>query len=122
MKHRYLINNKVYGSSTEMPKKTELCCEDYEVWQQSLTELPCDESELYEIRKYKEIVIDTNEPIDITSITTIRDGKVYFKEVESESNFIETYDKEWILGFVKWYSGTNEDLIKKAFKEYIKNK
>jgi len=57
--------------------------EDYlEDWKQSLDKLDCDGSELDKIITYlqKNDYVFSN-PIDITSITTVKDGKVYFKDV-----------------------------------------
>ena len=106
MEKRYLINNKVFGSSTEYPNKDKFipCLyatyEDYlEGWNKNLTELACDESEMNKIcnkldyDRVTEIYLRT---IDITSITTVKDGKVYFKEVESESNELKYTTQEMI--------------------------
>ena len=84
MEKRYLINGKVMQGG-EMPNDSAILY-DKHIWQQSLTELACDSSELDKIKKQvSSIKLRWDEYIDITSITTVKDGKVYFKEVESES-------------------------------------
>lgn len=86
MEKRYLINNKVYGSELEYLEPFDIDAEEHnDLWQQSLTELACDEGELDKIYEYIGIIYDSK-CYDITSITTVKDCKVYFKEVESESN------------------------------------
>lgn len=93
MKHIYLINNCCYGSSNEMPNESDYSFRhkdflSYKLkpWYDNLTELDCDYVEMAKILTHKSIqVLPVFNPIDITSITTVKDGKVYFKDVESES-------------------------------------
>ncbi len=91
MEKRYFINNKVYVSKIEMPRQANKYVYigiDYINWEKSLTELACYKSELDKIKIaiWKQIYTDRRNPIDITSITNIKDGKCYFKLVESEIN------------------------------------
>jgi len=95
MEKRYLINNKIYGSSTEKPHHS---APNYIGlnWMDKLKELACDESEYNKIASHLGWKTLELNPIDITSITTVKDGKVVFKEVESECNeAIEFLD--WVL-------------------------
>ena len=89
MKKRYYIDGKVYGSEQEIPEEVRLMPVytefKLEQWKQSLTELACDPSELEKIKAEKQMLILRNEPIDVTEITEVNGEKVYFKEVESES-------------------------------------
>lgn len=97
MKKRYYIDGKVFGSEHEMPKKDEFESWIYKMsnWINSLVELQCDPSELQQIQSYHQMTMLRNEPIDVTEITEVKDGnnrenpeykpKVYFKEVDSES-------------------------------------
>jgi hypothetical protein len=73
------MNNKVFWSDAKMPSKF-VEPFTYKVWQQSLTELACDSSE---VRNIKNCIFPPGQtfypstPIDITSITTIRDCETY---------------------------------------------
>lgn len=137
MEKRYLINNKIYGSSTEMPNRqnyglTSAFEASYNYWQQSLTELACDESELDKIKNYclKEvykgnITTTNNIDFDITSITTVKDDKVYFKEMESFNNISEVQSdmlKKEAIKFLEWvwlnkYTDNNDaDELYEIFK------
>lgn len=117
----YLKNGKIYGSVNEMPNIEHFPYNDFgksrwikysEQWQQSLTELACDEIQKIKDYYFKEqgIDIDTrNDYYDVTSITTVKKvrqlcnkyknqssgaigfatdyefiDKVYFKEVETK--------------------------------------
>ena len=124
MKHIYLLNNKIFGSSNEAPKAGLKGTNTMGIWQQSLTELACDENELDEINETIS-TLHTTKPIDITSITTVKplvtetksgswtDYKVYFKEVENESN--ESIE------FAKWLLKTENTIVctsKSEWKHY----
>jgi hypothetical protein len=122
-KFRYLINNKVFGSSTDMPDRqnyglTSAFEASYNHWKQSLTELACDKEQILKIReniyysnkehqgyKFADFIKKT---IDITSITferccsqrenfTLSEQRVFLNEdvIEERNNTIEF--AEWIL-------------------------
>jgi len=85
--YRYLINNSVMQGG-EMTNRNDyeqssdvMYHHDLEQWRTSLVKLECSEVELVKILS----VFEPDKTIDITSITTVKDGKVYFKEVEGES-------------------------------------
>jgi hypothetical protein len=99
--YRYLINNEVMQGG-EMPNRDDyeqssdvMYHYDLEQWRTSLVKLECSESE------FGKIEWAVTEPfeniIDITSITTIKYGKVYFKEVESESQDVLLNDLIYVL-------------------------
>lgn len=114
MEKRYLINNEVYQGS-EMPKMYGYGYKDITIpnWKQSLVKLDCDESELDKINAHyilngRHDDIYDNKIIDITSITTVKDGKVYFKEVESESNDVWIEFEQAITEFTKEFVKVHE--------------
>jgi len=81
--YRHLINNEVFGSDKQMPRKTDFYF--YNEWFDSLVKLECSESLFNDLKTYSidfELHINSPNPIDITSITTVKDGKVSFKEVD----------------------------------------
>jgi len=97
--YRYLINNEVFGSDTEMPesnldKFSKLIHPNVSVehlhWINSLVKLECSRDEEMKIlihlstNGYGREIMFNNPTIDITSITTVKDGKVSFKEEEGE--------------------------------------
>ena len=41
------------------------------------------------------------------------------KQVDGEIEAVEKYSKEWIIGFVVWYSGMNNKSVSQAFQRYI---
>jgi len=143
--YRYLINNEVLGSDKPYQEPcyqtlTDLEGDEYlDDWNDSKVKLECREVELdkinYEVRlDFRVTKSDLflsqylSNPIDITSITTVKDGKVYFKEVESESNEAIEF-AEWILNkaFNKnkgiWNNNiTKGALTTKELYEIFKNK
>ncbi len=82
-KHRFLKDGKVYGSVNEMPVQTMYPSHQYKSWCTSLVKLECSEKQFDKIFLWAYPCKDN--VIDITLITTVKDGMVYFKEVESES-------------------------------------
>jgi len=105
----YLINNEVFGSDTEMLKKTNYGeihdVIGFERWRTSLVKLECSESELEKILYRLGWKSFTESPTDITLITTVKDEcskvceteciqcdymtkKVYFKERDRGINII----------------------------------
>ena len=128
MEKRYLINNKIYGSSTEKPHHS---APNYIGlnWMDKLKELACDESEYNKIASHLGWKTLELNPIDITSITTVKDcetykldecnsrfaccnspKKVYFKEMESESNKAEI--DIWHEMDIDYNNRSFEDLMK----------
>jgi len=104
MKKRYYIDGKMFGSDSDYKKTielNELGKHTYIKWRQSITPLQCDHSELSKIQSYHQMTILRNEPIDVTKITYVKSGKVWFKEVESEVN--EAIFAHWILHNYKPY-------------------
>lgn len=112
--HIYLIKNQVFGSDIKYPTKNNndyryTLESQIEEWRTSLVKLECSQSELDKIKQYFQYNSNMyfkyikHTPVDITSITTVKkhcidnchlsltkkcicpDYKVYFKEVESES-------------------------------------
>jgi hypothetical protein len=94
--YRYLINSEVFWSDKESPKLE--FCENKNsfdrligFWKKELINLEYADKQKDLIingmcKLYAIEGIDISLPIDITSITTVKDGKIYFKEDESESN------------------------------------
>ncbi len=78
--YRYLMNGEVFGSDSEMPKGTDFDSLIPYNWRSPLVKLECSEVELDKIRWHTiyDRVNNTN-PIDITSITTVKDNVVFFK-------------------------------------------
>jgi len=114
----------------------------YESWRTSLIKLECSEVELVKIKSCPQLkYANKYSPIDITSITTVKElhiperggkftilHKVYFKEVDSESNEAIEF-AEWILNkaFNKnrgiWNNNiTKGALTTKELYEIFKNK
>jgi hypothetical protein len=141
MEKRYFINNKVYVSKIKMPRQANKYVYigiDYINWKKSLTELACYKSELDKIKIviWKQIYTDRRNPIDITSITTVKteitdtigglpilEKVVYFKEVESDTNESIVF-AEWILQTCTsykssddWHYYTDDGTIRKTTKE-----
>jgi len=113
MEKRYLINNKVYQGS-DVPCYNEkiyssMC--NFNDWKRNLIELNIDEVELFRVLHNINDNLIHNDIIDITSITTVKDGKVYFKDVEMESwdtiylkyiNENPNYKEPFCLSITEW--------------------
>jgi hypothetical protein len=145
-KYRYLMNHEVFGSETQKPQyratANENECDEYkknyEDWHTSLVKLECSESELDKIIDYKNSLFDYtvgNEIVDITKRTTVKElniperggkftilYKVYFKEVECESNEAIEFEKQLAAKEKELSELRNNayELLKIA-KHYIKN-
>lgn len=84
MEKRYLINGEVYKGSETPNIHWSDSSNKLMLWKQSLVKLDCSEPGYSKIIHRIDNSIVENPIIDITSITTVKDGKVYFKEAESE--------------------------------------
>jgi hypothetical protein len=117
----YLINNEIFETLLKMPTKEHknfhnaTMEDELKNWKTTLVKLECSESELDKIKKALGNYYESYY-IDITSITMVKDCKVYFKEVKKE----KLYTKDEVIALIKKcdFSGLPLEVwIKDNFKE-----